>query len=151
MSEADQKAYQHIEHGGSDEARKPCPTESQNLLRQSTFEWVTELLTVGRKRPLTDKDLFDLPRHMEASRSYQLLNGQWLAMAGKSHRLARSLISANLTPYLIQMVALKLTVTLMNFSKPALLYLLLNKLADTHSFSWETYVIALSLAASATL
>ncbi|PVU97818.1 hypothetical protein BB559_001883 [Furculomyces boomerangus] len=57
--------------------REPCPEQTANIYSRLTFQWMTGLLSIGKKRVLRIEDMWQLPKYLSLDEANYRFNREW--------------------------------------------------------------------------
>uniref|UniRef100_A0A0L8GHH2 ABC-type glutathione-S-conjugate transporter n=1 Tax=Octopus bimaculoides TaxID=37653 RepID=A0A0L8GHH2_OCTBM len=72
----DSRGYYEL-HSNEDLSANPCPEDTSSFINKMSFHWLTRLIIDGYKKSLEESDLWDLPKHLQYSRSVPEFKRYW--------------------------------------------------------------------------
>ncbi|GAA5889236.1 hypothetical protein JCM5296_005842 [Sporobolomyces johnsonii] len=110
-----------LERGGSKDARPNSPEDTNTLLGELTYSWMSGIMSLARSRPLRSMDVWALSLNNRA----EVLSRRFSSLRDKT--LARRLFHASARDVLID-VSLKLVVVFSEYSRPFFIQKILENL-----------------------
>lgn len=132
-----------------DEDPKECPVDRANIFSRITFGWMTPMMVLGKKKFLTEDDLWSLPKGDKAPILAEKFQVTWRKqLMRKKPSLFRAIVAAYGWPYL-QAAFFKAGQDILSFTQPQLLRLLIAFVTtlgtdEPHDMS-QGYYIALAM------
>jgi ATP-binding cassette subfamily C (CFTR/MRP) protein 1 len=134
------------------EKHKPAAIDSANLFSRIFYSWLTPLMKLGKKRPIHDEDLYEVPQDVDAHGVNELFERYWKEQLKLSKpSLAKALINCYFYSFW-GAALLKILADALTFLQPQLLTWLITYVANVQFKppgqeppAWEGYIIALAL------